>query len=251
MDTNKDFKGIWIPKEIWLSKELTPLEKMYLAVINSLNVEENGCYATNKYFGEVFQHSTNNVSRMITNLKNKGWITVEYEYLGQEIQKRIIKIVRYYQDELGVLSKQTNGCYQNGLKVLSGETKGYYQDGLKGGIKSSEEIINRDNIRDNKDNIYSDQNKRFSKPTIEELEFYCKENSLKVDCNYFYDYYESNGWTVGKSKMKDWKATLRNWNRRNLKEENPDEIVSTEIINGVKYGISKKGDRWSMGVVNE
>ena len=55
---------------------------------------------------------------------------------------------------------------------------------------------------------------RFVKPTIEELKEYCLQQGLdKVDCQKFYDYYESNGWKVGKNPMKDWKATLRNWQR--------------------------------------
>lgn len=59
---------------------------------------------------------------------------------------------------------------------------------------------------------------KFLKPSVEELNNYCLEQNLNVDCEYFYDYYESNGWKVSKSPMKDWKATLRNWHRRNNKE---------------------------------
>ena len=59
---------------------------------------------------------------------------------------------------------------------------------------------------------------KFLKPSVEELNNYCLEQNLNVDCEYFYDYYESNGWKVSKSPMKDWKATLRNWHRRNSKE---------------------------------
>lgn len=57
--------------------------------------------------------------------------------------------------------------------------------------------------------------KRFIKPTIEEIKEYCAQNDLKIDCERFYDYYESNDWHVGKNKMKSWKATARNWNRNN------------------------------------
>lgn len=57
--------------------------------------------------------------------------------------------------------------------------------------------------------------KRFIKPSIEEIKEYCSQNDLNIDCERFYDYYESNDWHVGKNKMKDWKATARNWNRNN------------------------------------
>lgn len=57
----------------------------------------------------------------------------------------------------------------------------------------------------------------FTKPTIEEIKSYAREINLCIDCEYFFDYYESNGWKVSNTPMKDWKATLRNWARREQK----------------------------------
>lgn len=56
----------------------------------------------------------------------------------------------------------------------------------------------------------------FKTPTIGEIEEYATENGLQIDAGRFFDYYESNGWTVGKSKMKNWQATVRNWTRRDF-----------------------------------
>lgn len=64
-----------------------------------------------------------------------------------------------------------------------------------------------------KDSIGKVSSKRFIKPTIEDLEDYINEKGYQVDAHKFYDYYESNGWKVGKNPMKDWKATIRNWAR--------------------------------------
>lgn len=64
-----------------------------------------------------------------------------------------------------------------------------------------------------KDSIGKVSSKRFVKPTIEDLEDYINEKGYQVDAHKFYDYYESNGWKVGKNPMKDWKATIRNWAR--------------------------------------
>ena len=61
---------------------------------------------------------------------------------------------------------------------------------------------------------------KFVKPTVEEIEAFAKEQNLRnLDAQYFYNYYESNGWMVGKNHMKDWKATAKNWNRRELKNK--------------------------------
>lgn len=54
----------------------------------------------------------------------------------------------------------------------------------------------------------------FKKPTPEELQAYITEKNLNVDANEFIDYYESNGWKVGRTSMKDWKATARRWSSR-------------------------------------
>lgn len=55
---------------------------------------------------------------------------------------------------------------------------------------------------------------RFTPPTRDEIEIFCLENGLTIDVDRFVDYYTANGWIVGKTKMKDWQATVRNWARR-------------------------------------
>ena len=71
--------------------------------------------------------------------------------------------------------------------------------------------------------------KNFVRPTLEEIKAYCQETGLSIDAEYFFDYYNSNGWKVGgKSPMKDWRATARNWSRRqreNNKTENHGGII--------------------------
>ena len=61
--------------------------------------------------------------------------------------------------------------------------------------------------------------KRFAPPTLENVSEYCREMGYtNVDAVCFIDFYTSNGWMVGKNRMKDWKAAVRNWDRR---EKNP------------------------------
>jgi len=55
------------------------------------------------------------------------------------------------------------------------------------------------------------KSKRFKKPTLDELEHYCIERQNKVDIQKFFNFYESNGWKVGKNPMKDWRASIRTW----------------------------------------
>lgn len=65
-------------------------------------------------------------------------------------------------------------------------------------------------------------NKRFIKPTLEEVTAYCDERDNEVDPQTFLDFYEMKGWKVGKETMKDWKAAVRTWERRNASQ---DEIA--------------------------
>ena len=76
---NRDFKGIWIPREIWVSKELSMQEKVFLAEIHSLD-NELGCIASNAYFAEFFQLSKSSVSRIISSLVSKEMCSVTLTY---------------------------------------------------------------------------------------------------------------------------------------------------------------------------
>ena len=60
--------------------------------------------------------------------------------------------------------------------------------------------------------------KRFVKPTVDEIREYCEERNNHVDPERFWDYYESKGWKVGKTPMKDWRAAVRNWERGDRQE---------------------------------
>lgn len=69
-------------------------------------------------------------------------------------------------------------------------------------------------IEEDKDiNKTSKITKRFTPPTVEEVQAYCIERKNNIDAEHFVDYYTSNGWMVGKQKMKDWKAAIRTWEK--------------------------------------
>lgn len=61
---------------------------------------------------------------------------------------------------------------------------------------------------------HSRKSTAFVKPTIEEITAYCKEKGYNIDAEYFFNHYEANGWICGKTPMKNWRATLANWAKR-------------------------------------
>lgn len=70
----------------------------------------------------------------------------------------------------------------------------------------------------------------FKRPSIQEINDYCLEKNLQLDAQSFIDYYDSNGWKVGKNNMKDWKATARRW----AKPKEQIEMVYDPLVEAAK-----------------
>jgi len=92
MKNERAFEGIWIPKEIWLSTDLTLQEKVFYVEIKSLD-NENGCFANNQYFADFFGVSKVRVSEVINSLVEKGYVqsTVDQANGNKRILKTLIK----------------------------------------------------------------------------------------------------------------------------------------------------------------
>lgn len=71
----------------------------------------------------------------------------------------------------------------------------------------------------------SSKRKTFSKPSLQEIEGYCRERNNSIDARAFFDFYESKNWFVGKNKMVDWKACVRTWEQRETREANQPEVI--------------------------
>lgn len=107
------------------------------------------------------------------------WYSIDYEKLDETV--RTIDSVKMTLRECQNDTTNTNIYYNN------------------------KENINNINIINTKE--------RFRKPTLEEVEEYCKERGNSVNPQTFIDFYESKGWKIGKSPMKDWKACVRTWEK--------------------------------------
>ena len=186
----RDFKGIWIPKEVWINKSLKLIEKLFLVEIDSLD-NEHGCYASNKYFSEFFGITKGRCSQVITKLNEKGLVDIKFKREGKVIISRIIKVVnklnRVVNDDVLPIKKNKGGYLKND--------------------EDNNTIYNNT----------SNNNIRFQKPKISEIKDYCLERKNNIEADRFFDYYESKGWMVGKNKMKNWKAAVRNW--ENMRKE--------------------------------
>lgn len=86
------FLGIWIPAPVWLDRGITLIEKIFLVEINSLD-NEDGCYAGNKYFSEFFGLTEPRCSQVINSLREKKYISIEYQREGKQIKKRKMHVL--------------------------------------------------------------------------------------------------------------------------------------------------------------
>lgn len=88
------------------------------------------------------------------------------------------------------------------------------------------------NNNDNNDNKTNNIG-RFTPPTVEEVMAYCQERKNSISPESFVNYYTSKGWMIGKNKMKDWKAAVRNWETREKKKSAPAARQSTTDLDDI------------------
>lgn len=85
----RDFKGVWIPKEIWLAEDLTLTEKALWAEIDSLDGKD-GCWATNAYFEQQLGLKKKTVSELINGLVKKGYVKSRIKYKDTTNNKKVV-----------------------------------------------------------------------------------------------------------------------------------------------------------------
>lgn len=118
--TIRDFRGIWIPADLWLTKELTVGEKLMYVEIESLSRLQRGCFASNAHFAEMFNISTSRVSEIISSLASKGFVMVEQNRQGVRTVQRVIKVIPRYETS----SENTKNPFGKGDEGSSEKTKG-------------------------------------------------------------------------------------------------------------------------------
>ena len=188
--------------EVRYDNRLKANVKLLFAEITALCNMNAECFASNKYFADLYGKSKTSISVWISELVKYGYIKVHYTYkVGtKEILNRYISILKGgIQENLNTPYKKTSKSNTTSINTMKVNTKG-----------------------------------GFLKPTRFDIKGYCIERKNNVDCETFYDFYESKDWLIGKNKMKDWKACVRTWEKRNNKTK--DNTTSHRHQKGQDYG---------------
>lgn len=98
---------------------------------------------------------------------------------------------------------------------------------------------------DNKCASTKQKRKRFVKPTISDIEQYCSEKNISINAQQFIDYYESNGWKVGRNSMKDWQATVRRWASNNYGKKKSNKDKAINVVNNLMSKLGGDGNEQS------
>ena len=193
MNDNRDFKGVWIPKEVWLDTRLNALDKVILIEIDSLDQGENGCYASNENLATFCQCSKTKVSTAISKLIECGYVYIQ----NFDGRKRELK------------SRLSNSERQS-IKICNADIQNLKESNT---YRNTNNNTVSNNIGENNNTPKAEKKERFKAPTVEEVQEYCTERGNNIDAQHFIDYYSARGWMLGKNHIKDWKACIRTWER--------------------------------------
>ena len=170
-----------IPAEVRYNKKLPPNSKLLYAEITALCNMNGKCTASTEYFCKLYEVSRVSIQKWLKTLEDNGYIKRVniYKQGSKEILTRVITLVNMPSKEKFTDNTNTN--------------------------------ITNTNLTD------SNKKARFKKPTLDEVKNYCILRKNNIDAEAYMDFYESKGWQIGKEIMKDWKAAVRTWERRESK----------------------------------
>tara|TARA_R100000935_G_scaffold33135_1_gene53635 strand:- start:578 stop:1186 length:609 start_codon:yes stop_codon:yes gene_type:complete len=164
--------------EVRYSKALTPNAKLLYAELTALCNMNGKCTASTEYFCRLYEVSRVSIQKWLKNLEDNNHIRRVniYKQGSKEILTRVITLVN---------------------------------------TPSKEKLTDNTNINITNTNL-TDSNKKafFKKPSLDEVKNYCILRKNNIDSEAFIDFYSSKNFMIGKNKMKDWKACVRTWERR-------------------------------------
>lgn len=162
----RDFKGVWIPRRLWLNKDLSITEKCLLVEIDSLDKNESGCFASNQYLAEFIGVKEGRCANIISDLKKRGYL----KQVSFDGRNRRLKVCDKSESESrvheNVKAEFTKTLSQTSLKDEHSNTV----------RKTNKEDINNIPAEENKDNI--------SLLTSDTVMYESKKDNIELNCTF-------------------------------------------------------------------
>lgn len=142
-----------------------------------------------------------------------------------------------YQEEFNSLSIKENGTYTLGIPTDNQVVDNGYTEVRLGKVSKGKSNLKENILKEktepciqqnSEEDLEKQKSTRFTTPTLEEVKQYCKENDKAIDPEYFWNFYESKGWYVGKNKMKNWHSAIATWERNSNNQVPKPSIESKE-----------------------
>ena len=186
----REFKGVWIPAEIWLDARLTLVEKALYAEIDSFSGNGKTFHKSNETIQLEYGVSRPTISKAIKKLQSLGFIEATFDGRTRHL------------------------TVQADRKIFTGSRKESFGQKEKNLRAEGKNSTSTNTIERTVENT-SKKSKTRPKGLEEVLESFKEVGADESEAMAFFDYYEANGWTQGRNKpIKDWKAAARGWIRR-------------------------------------
>ncbi len=200
-----------IPANVRYDSRLSANEKLLYGEITALANRDGYCWASNSYFAELYGVTVSTVSEWVSALQQAGYVRVSVDRAAGNTRKIFITSSGKAEDLFGKSRRPSSGNPEdnNTSNKYNNKYNNIKREGTTATDKPSHTL-----------------NKRFVKPTLEEVSAYCQERSNGIDPQSFLDFYEAKGWRIGKEPMRDWQAAIRTWERRQMSEGKPLRIFT-------------------------
>ena len=198
--TFDEMNGIWIPQEIWLLDDLSPMQRILLSKIHALSHKDGSCWAGDDFLAESLGVSSQYIRKMRKDLCETAHIKCEGYGHRRKMTVLVEATIGTSNDRNKQQSLQEEATIVAKVATTVAKEATTVAQSIEKSKEKSKDVVKR---------------VRFKEPTLQEaMESFELAGSSRDEGEKFWNYYESNGWKAGKNKMKNWQASARNWIKR-------------------------------------
>lgn len=192
---------IIIPENIYRDERLSPRAILLYGLVWAFSNERGFCWASNAALAERLHISKSRLSHLVSELNSCGLIRLQ-----ADPETGVRHICPIAENNEGIANFSYSHCQKQQNPSLNSAIREY-----------------KENISDSTDTPA--KHRRFQPPSVSEVADYCRERGNTINAEQFVDFYEARGWKLGRQTMRDWKAAVRTWERR----EQPNTPAEPEM----------------------